>query len=146
MVLMISKQKYYFSIFLVAIVLLIAMVGIVNSILMSVYERIREIGVLRAFGFKDKRNRKAFYCRRLITGLIGSLLGIALGSLGVYYLATYGYPIADMIGDIDLGEYPVWGTIYGTWNFLAMTIVSLVGILCGFLASWFQLEKRESSK
>lgn len=141
MVLMISKQKYYFSIFLVAIVLLIAMVGIVNSILMSVYERIREIGVLRAFGFKDKEIERLFIVEGLITGLIGSLLGMVLGSIGVYYLATYGYPIADMIGDIDLGEYPVWGTIYGTWNFLAMTIVSLVGILCGFLASWIPARK-----
>lgn len=141
MVLLISEQKYYFSVVLVFIVLLIAMVGIVNSILMSVYERIREIGVLRSFGLNNREIEALFMIEGITTGLVGSILGLAFGSICVFFLVEQGYPIAEMFGDLDFGSYPVWGTVYGEWNIIAMTFALLAGLFSGFLASWIPARK-----
>ena len=82
--------------------LLIAAVGIVNSVLMSVYERIREVGVLRAMGMEGREIMKMFMCEGVMIGFVGSLLGIILGISTVIFLTTYGY---ELVGNfLSLGR------------------------------------------
>ena len=56
------------------------MFGIVNTLTMSVIERTREIGVLRALGASRWQVRRSIADESLVIGLIGALLGIAVGA------------------------------------------------------------------
>jgi len=59
--------------------LVVAGVGIMNTMIMSVMERTREIGILRAIGFSQKDVAVIFLAEAALIGVIGGLLGIALG-------------------------------------------------------------------
>ncbi len=136
-VLNLSRQKRAWGAAMTLVMLIIAAVGIVNSVLMSVYERIREVGVMRAMGFSGKEVRRMFMYEGLIIGVIGSLGGIILGTASVWLLTTAGYPIDKFFGEggIDTAGFPIWGTIYGEWNIPLMIGVFLFGVFTAFLAS-----------
>jgi putative ABC transport system permease protein len=64
---------------LVAVIFLIAIVGIVNTLLLSVFERTREIGLLRAVGTTRRQVRRMVRYESVITSLIGAALGVLVG-------------------------------------------------------------------
>ena len=77
---------------LLGLALLVAFVGILNAMLMSVTERFREIGTMKCLGALDGFIVKLFLLESLFQGIVGTTLGIALG-LGLSLLlagATYG--------------------------------------------------------
>jgi putative ABC transport system permease protein len=59
--------------------LLVAGVSIMNIMIVSMVERTREIGILKALGMKSRTVRSAFLCESAIVGLIGTLVGIGVG-------------------------------------------------------------------
>lgn len=80
---------------LLSLALLVAFVGILNAMLMSVTERFREIGTMKCLGALDSFIIKLFLLESLFQGLVGTVLGIAVG-LGLSLLslaASYG-PLA----------------------------------------------------
>ncbi len=71
-----------FQVFLVivaSISLLVAGIGIINTMVMSVMERTREIGVLRALGFSQRHIALIFLTEATLIGVIGGVAGILLG-------------------------------------------------------------------
>ena len=62
-----------------AISLLVAGIGIMNIMIVSLIERTREIGILKALGMKSRTVLSIFLCESVIIGLIGGFVGIALG-------------------------------------------------------------------
>jgi ABC-type lipoprotein release transport system permease subunit len=124
-----SKQKATYMI--VFFILLIAAVGIVNTILMSVYSRIREIGVLRAYGMTPKDIKALFVREGLIIGALGSAAGLLLGG-GLVLWSQAGLNLSALFGNIDLGAFPMNGVIYGEFR----PSTYLAGLLFGLLASW----------
>jgi len=62
-----------------AVSLFVATVGIVNTMFVSVMERTREIGVLKALGYRPKQIMGMFLSEAALTGVIGGFVGIALG-------------------------------------------------------------------
>ncbi|HUX39198.1 MAG TPA: FtsX-like permease family protein [Rectinemataceae bacterium] len=125
-----SKQKGTFMIVLV--ILLIAAVGIVNTILMSVYSRVREIGVLRAYGMTAKDIKKLFVREGLIIGAIGSLAGLVMGGGFVAWLHGSGMSLGAMFNGLDLGAFPANGVLYAEWRPSAF----VTGLVFGLVASW----------
>ena len=136
-ILALVKGKKNWGAGMTLVFLLIAAVGIVNSVLMSVYERIREVGVLRAMGMGGKEITWMFMCEGIMIGFVGSLGGAILGVISVIILTTYGWPLDKIYGDmyIDTAGFPVWGTIYGEWNIPLIIGVFFFGMLTAFLAS-----------
>lgn len=65
--------------------LIVAGLGITNIMFVSVIERTREIGVLKALGFTNNNVLSIFLSESILTGLIGGLMGIIVGS-GLSYL------------------------------------------------------------
>jgi putative ABC transport system permease protein len=61
------------------IALVVAALGIVNTMVMSITERTREIGILKALGAEDQQVRSLFLVETGLIGLAGSLLGVTLG-------------------------------------------------------------------
>jgi ABC-type lipoprotein release transport system permease subunit len=77
---------------LLSLALLVAFVGILNAMLMSVTERFREIGTMKCLGALDSFIIKLFLLESLFQGLVGTIVGITLGlALSLFSLAaTYG--------------------------------------------------------
>jgi putative ABC transport system permease protein len=141
----IAKSKRAFGVLFLLILLLIAGVGIFNTVLMSVYERIREVGVLRAHGMPPSQVTLMFALEGFFTGLLGSALGVALGSCGVWALVTYGYPIDKFVQSGDMaGGLPFWGTVYGEWNAAAIIAMFIFGTLVATFAGLIPAKKAGS--
>jgi ABC-type lipoprotein release transport system permease subunit len=128
------------------IVLAIVAVVVANTLLMSVFERTREMGILAALGMKGRQIMAMFLMESATLGAIGVILGVLLGSLGVYYLATEGIyfgdiDMAEMVGtDIAYGE-----TMYARFQWAATAVLSVVCWIIMLLASlypaWFATRK-----
>jgi putative ABC transport system permease protein len=64
---------------LLALSVLVSLFGIVNTLVLTVFERTREIGMLRAIGMTRRQVRRMIRHESVITALIGAFIGIALG-------------------------------------------------------------------
>jgi putative ABC transport system permease protein len=64
---------------LLALSVIISLVGIVNTLVLTVFERTREIGMLRAIGMTRRQIRRMILHESVITALIGAAIGIVLG-------------------------------------------------------------------
>ena len=64
---------------LLGLAIVIAILGIINTLALSVVERRREIGMLRAVGMQRKQVRRTIYLESLLIAVFGALLGLVLG-------------------------------------------------------------------
>jgi putative ABC transport system permease protein len=78
----------------IALVLfVIALTVIANTMLMSVFERVREIGTMLAVGVKRAQVLGLFILEAAILGLFGGLSGAALGQAALWLISLYGIPL-----------------------------------------------------
>jgi ABC-type lipoprotein release transport system permease subunit len=128
-----------FYVMLDAIVMLVVAVIIANTLLMAVFERIREMGILAALGMKGRQILLMFLLEAFTLGLAGVLVGIALGSAGVAYLSRVGL----YVGEIGASaENITYGTrMYA--HFVPGDILSLsawtlvITLLASLYPAWF---------
>jgi len=65
---------------LLALAVIIALIGIVNTLMLSVFERTREIGLLRAVGMKRRQVRTMIRSEAVILAIFGAIIGIIIGT------------------------------------------------------------------
>jgi ABC-type lipoprotein release transport system permease subunit len=122
------------------IVLAVVAVVIANTLLMSVFERTREMGILAALGMKGRQILTMFLLEAGTLGIVGIVLGILLGSLGVLYLATVGLDVGVEAG-VASTSFALSSTIYARFAPSAMAGLSIAGLVITLLASlypaWF---------
>jgi putative ABC transport system permease protein len=70
----------------VAVAVLVAILGIVNTLTVSITDRRRELGVLRAVGGMKGQVRRTIWMEALAIGVLGLALGVGLGAVNLYYL------------------------------------------------------------
>lgn len=121
---------------ILGILLIMAVVGITNTILMATYERTREIGMLMAMGLRRQGIRKLFLAEGAVNGLLGGAVGTALSLIPILWLASSGWDLTATYGDIDLG-YPVRGAIYPAVNFIMIAAIWLSTGLMATLAALY---------
>jgi putative ABC transport system permease protein len=92
------------------IALIIAALGIINTMLMSILERTREIGVMKAVGGSENEIKFIFFVEAACIGLVGALFGLLLGwvvtRIANQVMNTMVLP--DDQGYIDLFYFPLW--------------------------------------
>ncbi len=87
----ITSQLTIFLGSVAAVSLVVAGVGIANTMYISVIERTREIGVLKALGFRPKQIMSLFLAEAAVTGMLGSIFG-TLAGVGLSFLLGGGLP------------------------------------------------------
>ena len=122
------------------LVFIIAAVGISNTMLMAMYERTRELGMMRALGMKDNHIRLAFLFEAGGIGLLGALIGIALGALANIFMVNIGIDYGSLLRDMDFG-YRVQSIIRGTWSIKAFIVTFVSGIALSMLVSIFPIRR-----
>ena len=85
--------------------LMVAALGVTNTVMMSIRERIREIGVLKAIGANDKQILQIFLNEILILGIMGGILGDITGYFGSYFLRNMIKRFGVMF-DVPIRLYP----------------------------------------
>ena len=98
-----------------AVSLFVATVGIVNTMYVSVMERTREIGILKALGYRPKQIMGMFLSEAALTGVIGAFCGLILG----YVLA---FLMGGLLGGLGGGAGAFGGGRGGTTGGTTMTI------------------------
>ena len=126
-----------FYVILDGIVILIVAVIIVNTLLMSVFERVREMGILAALGMKGRQIRQMFLLEAATLGLVGILVGLAIGAAGVAYLATTGIPIGDKMAAVAGSNFALRSTMYGRFDVNSFINLSLATLIVVLLASLY---------
>ena len=75
------NQLLYLIYALLALSVIVSLFGIVNTLALSIFERTRELGLLRAIGTSRRQVKRIVRLEAVITSLIGALLGLVLGVL-----------------------------------------------------------------
>jgi ABC-type lipoprotein release transport system permease subunit len=116
----------------------LAVVGVViaNTLLMAVFERVRDMGVLAALGMKGRQILTMFLLQALTLGVVGILIGILLGSIGIGYLAKFGLVIGDAAGT-GSAAMPISSTIYAQFPLRDIIILSATGLVITMLAALY---------
>jgi putative ABC transport system permease protein len=102
---------------LLSLAVIVSIFGIVNTLALSIHERTRELGMLRAVGMSRRQVRRIIRYEAVITALIGAILGTILG---VLFAALISRPLADEGFQL---AYPVFTLI------LLLVLAALAGVL-----------------
>lgn len=110
-------------------ILLLVGIGTANTMLMSVVERVREFGVVRALGLGDWGIMRMVLAEGVVLGIAGSALGMAAGALLISYFQAYGLDLSGLMGEgqefagvlVDPVFFPAWD-LFRTAVFAAITV------------------------
>jgi ABC-type antimicrobial peptide transport system permease subunit len=85
-----------------AVAMVVSAISIANTMVMSIYERTKEIGIMKVLGCIVTDIRKLFLLEAAIIGLFGGLMGIALGYMASWAINKFGAPV---FGSLMSGNY-----------------------------------------
>ncbi len=105
--------------------------GMMNTMLMSVFERTREIGVLRALGWRNRRVLQMILGEAFILSVLGGLLGNALGVAMIYGVNQ----VPALMGMMDQAYSP---TLFMQAMFVALFLGAMGGVYPAWRASRLQ--------
>jgi putative ABC transport system permease protein len=107
---------------LLALALVIAIVGVVNTLLLSVYERTRELGLLRAVGMSRRQVRSTIRLESVIISLMGTLIGLVIG-------IVFGWALVTALVDEGITSFAI------PWS--QLMIIVIIAILAGVGAALY---------
>jgi putative ABC transport system permease protein len=111
-ILKITDQWFGLASVQIAVAVLVAILGIVNTLTVSITDRRRELGVLQAVGGLHRQIRRTIWIEALSIGTLGLVLGFALGAVNLYYiLQIVHHDIAGMRLDYEFPFSTVLGLV-----------------------------------
>jgi ABC-type lipoprotein release transport system permease subunit len=125
-------KMYDAFIFLWFLVTFIAMgFGIVNTLLMAVFERIREFGLLKALGMKPWWIVKEVLAESFFLLILGMAIGNSLGFLSIFALSASGIDLSSLAAGLEFVGMPrvIYPIIQGKDVIMANLVVFILGLL-----------------
>ncbi len=102
---------------LLALALIIAIIGVINTLLLSVYERTRELGLLRAVGMSRRQVRSSIRSESVIISLIGTIIGLGIG-------LVFGWALVQALSDQGITSFAIpWSQLI-----IIVIIAALAGV------------------
>jgi putative ABC transport system permease protein len=102
---------------LLALSVIVSLFGIVNTLVLTIFERTRELGMLRAIGMTRRQVRRMIRYESVVTALIGATIGIALGIvLAVLLIARVDFLVL-------------------AWPIRSLVIFAVIAVVCGLVAA-----------
>jgi putative ABC transport system permease protein len=105
---------------LLGLAVLIALLGIANTLALSIFERTRELGLLRAVGMTRRQLRATVRYESVIIALLGTTLGLAIG-------AMFGWSMIKALGSKGLGTFTV--------PYDQLAVMAFIAVLAGIAAA-----------
>lgn len=115
-----------------AVAMLVAAISITNTMMMSIYERTKEIGVMKVLGCDIRNIQALFLMEAGFIGFIGGIVGSgfsALLSIAINKLATSGDAVSNMGFSGNICRIPLWLVP------AAIAFAVLIGMIAGFIPS-----------
>jgi putative ABC transport system permease protein len=114
---------------LLALSVIVSLFGIVNTLILSIYERTRELGMMRAIGTSRRQIRQMIRYESVITALIGGVFGLVIGVVGAVLVTSLTLSGSGYVQSIPVGT---------------LAILLVVAALAGLLAA--QLPARRAAR
>ncbi|HOJ64409.1 MAG TPA: ABC transporter permease [Spirochaetota bacterium] len=130
---MLQQVNIIYSIIYIVFII-VASFLIVNTIIMVIHERIKEIGMMGALGMKRGEIVGLFFLEAVILSKIGSLIGIILGGIVTGILQNFPISVEQMTGGIEL---PISNTIYISFSFIYLIEAFFFGIVVSSICTIF---------
>jgi putative ABC transport system permease protein len=116
------NQLLYLIYALLGLAIVIAVLGIINTLALSVIERTREVGLLRAVGLSRRQLRRMVRLEAIAIALLGALLGVVMGLL-------FGFVLQRAVADEGITDLAIPG-----WSLaLFVALAAAVGVLAAVL-------------
>jgi len=116
------------------LIVLIAAVGVTNTMMIGIFERKREVGMLRSLGMEDKDLLAMFIWEAVFIGVTGVVIGIILSLPINYFMVYYGLDYTFMFDEMDF-LYRTTGYIRSVWKPLSYMYAALMGmVIAGLMA------------
>lgn len=120
-----ANQFLFIVYVLLALALVIAIVGVINTLLLSVYERTRELGLLRAVGMSRRQVRSSIRLESVIISLMGTIVGLGIG-------LVFGWALVTALKDEGITSFAIpWSQL-----FIVVVIATLAGVGAALYPAW----------
>lgn len=125
------------------IVLVVVILGFVNTLLMSVFERTKEIGMMLSIGFTPNQVRLLLVFESLIIAICSTLIAAIIGSAFVYYHSKFGFDLRHFVGDVkfDANDFSFSMVLYPVFSIVSFLKVIALSILIAVLSVLFPAYK-----
>ncbi len=130
---MMSSLMDSVSYLFLVIVLLALIFSIINTMLMAVFERTHEIGMLMAIGMKKNKIFNMIMCETIFLSLTGAAIGIFISFVTIYYFNIYGINLS--IVSKGLSSFGVDSVIYPEVDNIFYIILTIMVIITAVIAS-----------
>lgn len=127
-----------FYIFIEILIMFLASFVVINTITMSIFERMREIGTLKAMGMTDSELFRVFSIEGAVIGALGGAPGAIAGYLIIVYLSIDGVNLKQMIGSMDV---PIELIIKPSLHFIQPVVAIIISILVPAFSSMIPSRK-----
>ncbi len=127
----------YNGILMATFLLIIVGIGLINSLVMSVMERKREIGLLQALGLHSGAVQKMIFAEGFFMAIIGNLIGLTCAFGLSLYTSTYGIDFSEMIKEASVAGVTIDTVVYTAWNPKGTITICIVMTITTLLASWY---------
>jgi len=113
------------------IALLVSSIGMINTMTITLLERINEIGIMRAIGITKRDIKIMFLAEALIMGFLGGVGGVIIGYIGGYLINIGINVLANTFGgqSLNLFYYPPW------FIYFIIIFSTLIGLITGIFPS-----------
>jgi len=110
---------------LLALAVIIALIGVTNTMTLSVFERTREIGLLRAVGLSRRQTRRMIRAEASIIAVFGAVLGIAIGLF-------FAWAILQALRDEGFTAFVIPFATLAIW----IVVTGVLGVVFAILPAW----------
>jgi putative ABC transport system permease protein len=127
---MVAMMNYFSYLFLIIILAALAF-AIINTMLMAVMERTREIGMLMALGMNKNKIFSLIMLETVLLSIVGAVLGLLISLFIIHHYATYGFDLSSVASGLNYIGYSsrIFFRVNTDFYIMSIILVALIAVL-----------------